>query len=84
MTNGRDGNPENNGLTRCTCRLTDCHFYRAVDDPDAPPDACDCAHPEKPFYMADPCPLYRKDWRGGRDEDEIRELRDRFGGRRSF
>ncbi len=82
MTNGPKGNGPGERLTRCTCTLTDCHFFRVVEDPSAPPEACDCAHPEKPHYMAHPCPLYRKDWRGGRGPDEIRELRERFFGRR--
>lgn len=56
-------------LTRCTCRLTDCAYFSAVAG--GKPAECDCSHPDKEFYMSNPCPLYRKNW-----EDKAANLDD--------
>lgn len=49
-------------LTRCHCKLTDCAFYHAVANAGPTGGDCDCSHTDKPHYMINPCPLYRKDW----------------------
>lgn len=57
-------------LTRCSCRLKDCHYYNAVSG--GSESDCDCAHPDKQHYMFNPCPLYRKEW-SQLDQDAIIE-----------
>lgn len=45
--------------TRCLCTLSDCAYYNEVE---GMADKCDCAHPDKEYYMTNPCPLYKKEW----------------------
>ncbi len=62
-------------LTRCNCTLTDCHYWNKVDSEPSPP-ACDCSHTDKPHYMSQPCPLYRKEW--DKRGDEYTDLKNKF------
>lgn len=81
MSQSGDPTPSSN-LTRCRCVLEDCYYFNLVtDDPYAAEDACDCSHPDKPFHMGNPCPLYRKNWKGGKEQD-LKDLQNRFLRRR--
>lgn len=43
------------------CDMCDCMHYHTRD---AEPGAVYCDHPDKKYYMkADPCPLFRLDWK---------------------
>lgn len=46
-------------FTRCTCSLSDCAYFNPVESASG---QCDCSHPDKPHYMVNPCPLYKKEW----------------------
>lgn len=58
--------------TRCECSLDDCAYFNAVA---GAPGQCDCTHPDKPYYMVKPCPLYKKEWKQThRDAKHFREM----------
>ncbi len=59
------------GLVRVKCKLDDCAYYHAVKENN---DECDCSHPDKSYYMKNPCPLYRKDWQRSK-VDKAEEIR---------
>lgn len=44
---------------RTICKLADCAYYQAVP---GKPEECDCGHPDKRYYLRNPCPLYKKEW----------------------
>ena len=58
--------------TRCICKLRDCYYWNPV--PGGTEEDCNCAHPDKPHYMQQPCPLYKKEF----PTDQASELRERF------
>jgi hypothetical protein len=66
-------------FTRVNCKLRDCAYYHAVGEN---VELCDCSHPDKPFYMSNPCPLYRKDLMKQQSSDKAEELKNRFLKRR--
>lgn len=50
-------------MIRVDCLLKDCAYYHRPNGNAAPPEACDCSHPDKSMYQkVKLCPLYKKDW----------------------
>ncbi len=63
-------------VTRCKCMLADCVYFHSVAA--GTTSDCDCSHPDKPHYMANPCPLYKKEWLNKQNEDKMAEIKARM------
>jgi len=67
--------------TQCVCKLSDCAYFTVAPPrpaaPGQPHGNCDCLHADKPDYLHNPCPLYRKEWLE-KQGDKLAELKNRL------